>query len=131
LFSSLLDDAGWDSTASMGAIFGLAGLVCVPVLLTTDTSWLGTPGGVATVAWLGLVTTTLAYVLFSCGLVHLTAPTVTTLTLAKPLTATVLGLVVLGERLSATTLVGLVVLAAGLVVLAADARRAAGRPVPA
>ncbi|GIG41298.1 DMT family transporter [Cellulomonas phragmiteti] len=135
LAGAALIDAGWTSTTSMGALFGVAGLLAVGVLVVVGTAGLTTPAGVATVLWLGLVTTTLAYVLFGYGLARLGAPTVATLTLAEPLTATVLGLVVLGERLSAGALTGLVVLAAGLVVLAAATRprpgvRAAGPSEP-
>lgn len=123
LAGAALIDAGWSSTASMGAVFGVAGVLSVGVLLAVGAGGLATPAGVGTVLWLGLVTTTAAYVLFGYGLARLGAPTVATLTLAEPLTATVLGLAVLGERLSGGALLGLVVLAAGLVVLAAAAAR--------
>jgi len=129
LAGAALIDRGWASTTSMGVVFGTAGLLSVGVLLAAGTQGLATPAGVATVLWLGLVTTTLAYVLFGYGLARLGAPTVATRTLAEPLTATVLGLAVLGERLAAGSVVGLVVLGAGLVVLAAGTRRA--RPVTA
>ena len=43
--------------------------------------------------------TALAYVLFARGLGRLSAATVTTLVLAEPLVATLLGVAVLGERL--------------------------------
>ncbi|WP_309133637.1 EamA family transporter [Cellulomonas sp.] len=123
LAGAALIDGGWTSTTSMGAVFGAAGAVSVPVLLVAGAGLLTTPAGLVQVAWLGLVTTTLAYVLFGYGLARLGAATVATLTLAEPLTATVLGLVVLHERLSPSTLVGLAVLAAGLVVLTAGTRR--------
>lgn len=123
LAGAALIDGGWSSTTSMGAVFGLAGALSVPVLLLAGAGPLSTPAGLVQVAWLGLVTTTLAYVLFGYGLARLGAPTVATLTLAEPLTATVLGLLVLHERLAPTTLAGLAVLAAGLVVLALGTRR--------
>lgn len=56
------------------------------------------------------------------GLLRLTAATAATLTLAEPLTATLLGIGVLGERLSVAALIGLAVLVAGLVLLAAGSR---------
>jgi DME family drug/metabolite transporter len=135
LAGAALIDAGRSSTTSMGAMFGVAGAVGVVVLAVAGTSGLvtplATPAGVATVLWLGLVTTTLAYVLFGYGLARLGAPAVATLTLAEPLTATVLGLTVLGERLPAVGVLGLGVLAAGLVVLAAGARSRRPAAVPA
>ncbi|MGQ7296295.1 DMT family transporter [Quadrisphaera sp. KR29] len=119
-------DAGWSSLGSVGAVFGLAALLSLPVLAVT-----GAPagaGGLAAVLWLGVVTTAVAYALFSAGLRHLAAPTVATLTLAEPLTATLLGLVVLGEHLGALQTAALLLIATGLAVLAAPARRRTGVP---
>ena len=50
--------------------------------------------------WLGIATISIAYVMFTWGLGGLTAATAATLTLGEPLTASILGIVVLGERLS-------------------------------
>ena len=122
LAGAALIDTGWTSTTSMGAMFGVAGVLSLGVLAVVGTGGLTSPAGLATVLWLGLVTTTAAYVLFGYGLARLGAPTVATLTLAEPLTATVLGLAVLGERLSGGAVAGLLVLAVGLVVLAVGAR---------
>ncbi|WP_430647587.1 DMT family transporter [Agromyces sp. GXS1127] len=120
---SLLD-RGWASSASMGAMFGVAAAASLPVLLATDTAWLATAEGLAMALWLGLVTTTVAYLLFGAGLKRLAPATVSTLTLAEPLTATLLGVLVLQERLPATAVVGLAVLASGIVLLAlASSRR--------
>ena len=77
--------------------------------------------------WLGLATIAVAYVLFTWGLQGVSAATAATLTLAEPLTAALLGLTVLGERLSPTAVAGLVVLAAGLALLARGARGSRGR----
>lgn len=112
-------DRGWSATGSVGALFGAAGLASVPVLAMTDVSWLATWPGLAMVLWLGLVATALAYVLFGSGLAGLAPATVSTLTLAEPLTAGLLGVAVLGETLTGGAIVGLVVLAAGIVLLAA------------
>jgi drug/metabolite transporter, DME family len=66
--------------------------------------------------YLGLVTTTLAYLLFVRGLAVLPAGPVTTLMLAEPVVATTLGIVVLGERLSALGAVGAGLVLVGLMV---------------
>ena len=115
----------------MGSLFGVAAIVSLPVLLSTDASWLATGPGLVMALWLGLVTTTLAYVLFGIGLRGLAPATVSTLTLAEPLTAGILGVAVLGETLSAGGLLGLAVLAAGIVVLATAGMRRAPRPAVA
>lgn len=122
LAAKALLDRGWSSAAAMGGLFGTAAVFSVPLLAATDVSWLATGPGLAMAVWLGLVTTTIAYLLFGFGLGGLAPATVSTLTLAEPLTAGVLGVAVLGESLTAGALLGLLVLAAGIVVLATAGR---------
>jgi DME family drug/metabolite transporter len=64
------------------------------------------------------VPTAIAYVLFARGLLRLDASEVTTLVLAEPLTATVLGALVLDERVGRGGAVGAALVLAGLAVLA-------------
>jgi DME family drug/metabolite transporter len=109
---------GHTPVAVMGASFGLGAVLLLPVLLLGDTAWLHTPDGLALALYLGIVPTALAYSLFARGLRSLDASEVTTLVLAEPLTATVLGVVVLDERVGAGGLVGAVLILAGLAVLA-------------
>jgi DME family drug/metabolite transporter len=73
-------------------------------------------------AHLGLVATALAYGLFVRGLAALTAASAVTLSLAEPLTAGTLGLVLLREQLAPGALAGLGLLLAGLVILSAERR---------
>ena len=75
-------------------------------------------------AYLGLVPTTLAYVLFGRGLTVLTPGTVATLNLAEPVVATLLGVLVLDERLAVAGVVGMVLVVAGLALLARSSARA-------
>ena len=109
----LMND-GHRSDEVMAGAFGLGGLVLVPVLLTQPLAWLASPGGLAMALWLGLATTTLAYILFGRGLRHLPAGPVTTLVLAEPVVATVLGVVVLGESLEPLGWLGAAFVLAGL-----------------
>lgn len=106
---------GRPGTGVMAGLFTLGALLCVPVLFVADLTWLATAPGLGMVLWLGVVATGLSYVFFQYGLTSLTAGVVATLSLAEPLTATLLGVVVLGERLSALTLVGMAVVVASLV----------------
>ncbi len=78
-----------------------------------DLAWLGTTSGLVMALWLGFATISIAYILFTWGLSGLTAATAATLTLGEPLTASILGITVLDERLSALAIIGLVVLAGG------------------
>lgn len=110
-------DRSWSSAATMGAMFGIAALVAVPALLVAGAGWLLDARALALVLWLGVVTTAVAYLLFGWGLARLPAAVVATLTLAEPLGATALGVGLLGERLDATAVAGLLVLGAGLALL--------------
>ncbi len=109
---------GHTPVAVMGASFGLGAVLLLPVLLLGETAWLHTPDGLALALYLGIVPTALAYSLFARGLRSLDASEVTTLVLAEPLTATVLGVVVLDERVGTGGLLGAVLILAGLAVLA-------------
>lgn len=121
-------DAGHAPSAVMAAAFGLGGLLSLPVLSTQPLDWLTTREGLALALYLGLVTTTLAYLLFVRGLAVLRAGPVTTLMLAEPVVATTLGIVVLDERLSALGGIGAGLVLVGLLV---QGRGAAARlPAP-
>jgi drug/metabolite transporter, DME family len=116
----------------MAASFSLGAVLLLPVLALGDVSWLATSSGLLMALFLGAVPTALAYVLFARGLRGLAPGEATTLTLAEPLTATGLGLLVLGERPGAVAAVGAALVLAGLLALAAPSlRRQAPEPVPA
>jgi DME family drug/metabolite transporter len=118
---------GWDPFSVAGAMGAGSAIVALAFVPFVDLSWVvaasdSALSGLAMSLWLGLATITLAYTLFTWGLQRLTAATAATLTLAEPLTAAVLGIAVLGERLSPAEIGGLVVLGAGLLVLAWGSR---------
>ncbi|WP_116412611.1 DMT family transporter [Subtercola boreus] len=122
LSSKLLLDRGWLPTVVMGTTFGVAALFMTPVLVTSDLSWLGRTGGLVTTAWLAVVTVALAYTLFARGLRSLPSSRVATLTLVEPLTATMLGVLLLSEQFTAAIIVGLLLLTAGILILTLDRR---------
>jgi DME family drug/metabolite transporter len=93
------------------------------VLALTGAGWLTQPGGAALALFLGVVPTAAAYLLFARGLKRLSAAETATLTLAEPLTAALLGVIVLSERMSAPAALGAALILGGLLVLAAPERR--------
>jgi DME family drug/metabolite transporter len=123
LIGRALVAAGHQAAPVLGAMFGAAGLAMLPVLLASGTGWLGSWRGAAVALHLAACTTFLAYRLFGRGLRSTPAQVATTLTLAEPAVATLLGVAVLGERLPALSWCGLAVLAAGLACLAVPVRR--------
>jgi DME family drug/metabolite transporter len=122
----LLDD-GHAPESVMAVVFGLGAVLLAPVLLASGAGWLATPGGLALALFLGVVPTAVAYVLFARGLRGLTASETATLTLAEPMTAAVLGVGVLGERVTGAGAAGAALVLGGLVLLALRGPR----PVPA
>jgi len=124
LCSKTLIEHGWSPLGTMSALFGAAAVVSLPVLLATETAWIATVPGALAVAWLALVNTVAGYLLFGYALGGLPASRVATLTLFEPLTATLLGILLLGESFGPATILGAVLLVAGLAILVVPDRRA-------
>jgi drug/metabolite transporter, DME family len=125
LASKRLLRSGHAPETVMAGAFGLGAVALLPVLAATGAGWMLHPGGAALALFLGVVPTALAYVLFARGLNRLTAAETATLTLAEPLTATLLGVVVLAEQISAPAALGAGLVLTGLLVLALPDRRPA------
>jgi DME family drug/metabolite transporter len=128
-------DRGWSPDLTMGAAFGGAAVVMALALPWLPLAWLASTSGVGAAAFLGVVSTALAYVLFARGLRSLPASNVATLTLAEPLTAGLLGVLLLREPLTGIQVLGALLVAAGLMVLSLPDRTGAvrreGAPGPA
>lgn len=105
-------------TAVMGVAFGFGALLLSPVLVLSPPDWLAEPRGMVVALELGLVATAAAYLLFARGLSAVPVSTAATLSLAEPLTAGLLGIVVLGERPGAVSLFGAALLLGGLALTA-------------
>ncbi|MDQ7993874.1 MAG: EamA family transporter, partial [Propionicimonas sp.] len=86
---------GWGATSTVTAMLGGGAVLAALVLLGTDNSWTAGPAGLGVVAWLGVVTVVVTYLLLGQGLRGLSAATATTLTLAEPATASLLVLALL------------------------------------
>ena len=107
-------DAGIDSTASMASVFGGGAVLLSPVLLWHSPRWFATPSGLLVGLYLGVVTVGVAYTLYGFALRHLRAPTVITLTLLEPITAALLGVVVVHESISPAGWMGIAMVLLGL-----------------
>ncbi len=114
---------GVPPTAAAAGTFLLAGVVLLPALLialptAASPGTLLRPVGIAVVVWLGVGATAIAYLLFTAGLRTEPAVTGATMALAEPLAATLLGLLVLGERLDAVGVLGAALVTVALVLAA-------------
>jgi DME family drug/metabolite transporter len=131
--ASRLISAGASATAVMGVLFGGGAILLVPVLAASSPGWLVSVRGITVIAYLGLITTVLAYLLYGRGLRTVPVPVAVTLGLAEPVVAALLGVLVLGERLTGPTLAGLVLVGLAIVILTvgrqpADAGVSTGPP---
>ncbi len=107
-------ETGIDSTASMAAIFGGGAVLLSPLLLLHSPSWFTTGSGLLVGLYLGVVTVGVAYTLYGFALRHLRTPTVITLTLLEPITAALLGAVVVHEGITSAGWMGIALVVVGL-----------------
>ena len=113
-----------EPNAVIAVVFCLGALILSPLLIGREMAWLVAPRSIAVVLHLGLVATALAYWLFTRGLQRIQVSTAVTLSLAEPLTAGLLGLLLLGEQLNPLSFVGISLIFSGLAVLALGGRAA-------
>ena len=97
-----------------GAIFML------PLLFLVDLTWLKTPQGWGVALHLGVITIAVAFTLYAYGLKTISAPKAVTLPLAEPLTASTLGILFLGERLTTLSTLGVILLLFGLLIVSTE-----------
>lgn len=108
---------GVPSHAAMGAVFGVGGLLLLPVLAATGAPLLASWGNAAVGGYMALVPMFTGYVLFGWGLARIPVSTATTLTLLEPAVAVVLAVAVVGERLPAVGWGGVALVVVCLAVL--------------
>lgn len=108
--------------AALGSMFAMAGVMTVPVLFFRPIDVLQSWSGLLVVSHLSLVTLTVAYMAFGRGLRQLPPTSATMLTMAEPLVATVLAVLIVGERLSAIGWIGAFLLLGGLIAVARSTR---------
>ncbi len=119
--------AGVPSRPAMGAIFGLGGLLLMPVLVATGGPIMQSGHNLAVAIYMAVVPMYLGYTLFGRGLAAITASVATTLSLLEPAVATLLATLVLHERLPIFGWVGLASVLAGLLVITMPAQLLSGR----
>lgn len=107
---------GEQPTHVLAASFAISGVLLVPVFFMSGTWWMSW-SSLLLILWLGLATTTVAYVLFGMGFRALQPGHIATLNLAEPVFATLLGVFVLGEVLGPLGVVGCALVIVGLGVL--------------
>ncbi|MBT2569323.1 EamA family transporter [Planococcus sp. ISL-110] len=112
-----------EPVSAVAVIFSLSACCLLPFLFFFDLSYITVPGNLWLLIYLGIGATSLSYILFSYGLKQIPSSSAVTLSLAEPLTAAVLGVLVVGEVLSGLSWVGVGLLLCGIIVLTIGRRR--------
>jgi drug/metabolite transporter, DME family len=94
--------------------FGVAAAIAVPTAWMTDGVPTFTGADLAAVAYTGIVTAGLPYLLFSLALRHITPATGVTLALCEPVVAFALSVSVLGQRPAGPAYLGLLLVVCGV-----------------
>nr|WP_139187488.1 DMT family transporter [Pseudarthrobacter chlorophenolicus] len=115
---------GIPSRAAMGSIFGVGGLLLMPVLAVTGAPLLSSWANFSVGAYMALVPMFAGYILFGWGLARVRASTATSISLLETVVAAVLAVLVVGERLPALGWLGAAVVLGSLFILTPRTRRA-------
>jgi drug/metabolite transporter, DME family len=108
---------GQSSENVTALVFSVGAILLLPLLFSADLSWLAQTRGWLPILHLGVIATALSYWLFTRGLQVVPVSTAVTLSLAEPMTAGLLGVMVVGERLSLPAWCGLLLILAALMIL--------------
>ncbi|MGB2991882.1 MAG: EamA family transporter [Paenisporosarcina sp.] len=114
-----------EAIPTVALTFSINATLLMTFLFILNSSWVTEPSKIATILYLGFMTTSVAYILYLKGLQKVPSSFTVTISLGEPLTATVLSVFVVGEVLSAVSWVGVLLLLGGIVVLTFSGRKRA------
>ncbi|ROP75803.1 DME family drug/metabolite transporter [Frigoribacterium sp. PhB107] len=123
-------DLGHSSRGSMAAQFGAGAVVLLPVLLLTGAPIVETGSSVGVHLYLALGPMFVAYLLFGAGLRTVSSSRATTVTLLEPVVATLLAVLVVGERLAPPGWLGLALVLAGVAAVVTSRPTPPAPPMP-
>jgi len=103
--------------AVMALVTCVGALFLAPLLVGRELAWLAQPRAILVALHLGLATMALAYWLFARGLQRVEVGVATTVSLAEPMTAGLLGILLLGEPMTQQSLSGISLIFGGLLLL--------------
>jgi len=107
---------------AVATVFGAAILPSALLLGVAGTDPVGSPGTAVALLYLGVVTTAIAYLLWSTGLASLSLGDTVTLTMLEPVAAAVLAVVLLHEAAGPATVVGILTALAGVWIASSPGR---------
>ena len=111
-----------ETLPAVAMTFTLCALLLLP-FSGDGVMWIFEGQNLIPMVFMGLAATSLAYLLFLGGLEKISSSSAVTLSLAEPLTAALLGVFLVGEYLSPTSWVGVVMLLGGIIVITVGGRK--------
>lgn len=102
----------------MGGMFGFGAVALLPVLVVLGGPLLQSGQSIGIAAYLAIGPMFVAYLLFGIGMRTMRSSTATTITLLEPFVATLLAVIIVGERLEPLGWIGLVLILVAVTVLA-------------
>lgn len=112
-----------EALPAVAMTFSICAVLLLPFSISSGFSWLAEMQNLWTMVFMGVMCTSIAYLLFLSGLQKISSSSAVTLSLAEPLTAAMLGVLLVGEHLSSTSWVGVAMLLGGIVVLTFTGRK--------
>jgi drug/metabolite transporter, DME family len=112
-----------EAIPAVAMTFSICALMLMPFLFIFDSSWIIEPSSISIVLYLGLMTTSVAYILYLKGLHRVPSSSAVTLSLGEPLTAAILSVFFVGEVLNPVSWVGVMLLLGGILVLTFSSRK--------
>ena len=106
-----------EALPAVAMTFSLCALLLFPFSVGDGYSWLAQSHNLWSIFFMGVMCTSVAYLLFLSGLQKISSSSAVTLSLAEPLTAAMLGVFFVGEYLSVTSWTGVALLLGGILVL--------------
>lgn len=106
-----------EAMPAVAMTFSTSALLLCPISLIYGIEWVGQGANWLPLAFMGVFGTSIAYLLFLTGLQKISSSSAVTLSLGEPLTATILGVFLVGEYLSVTSWFGVAMLLGGILVI--------------
>lgn len=103
-------DRGVQSQAAMGCTFGFGAILLLPTLFITGDNLFASSTNVMIIGYMALIPMGVGYIAYGFGLRFVTASSANLLTLFEPVIAAVLAVVIVGESISSSGWIGIVLI---------------------
>lgn len=113
-----------EALPAVAMTFSLCAFLLLPFSVSEGYGWIAQSQNLWSMLFMGVMCTSVAYLLFLSGLQKISSSSAVTLSLAEPLTAAILGVFFVGEYLSMTSWFGVAMLLGGILVLTLGSKNA-------